>query len=213
MDGEGDLRVEGRQPASGASVPCPRLRPTAGAVSPTLLSPEQVARRWGVSAVSVQRWCARGELAAAKIGRQWRISEEAVAEFERGGQLANESPGPTTPDDEFGSLLRAAREKKGWSQRQLGNMLAPSVGVDQISRYERGRNRPYPARLEQLIRLLELPKLEAMRLAAVPARTAKAAPPTSCSAEKRAGKTLRRLRETHPPFEEVAGPERVGKAP
>lgn len=51
-----------------------------------MLSPDDVARAWGVSAGHIRRLCQRGELAAMKTGTGpravWRIRPEAVAEFE-----------------------------------------------------------------------------------------------------------------------------------
>lgn len=54
----------------------------------TLLTPEQVAGRWQVSARTVRRLCDQGRLRAVRVGGQWRVSAEAVERYE----IANAAP-------------------------------------------------------------------------------------------------------------------------
>jgi excisionase family DNA binding protein len=42
-----------------------------------LLTPRQVADRLQVSPRTIARWCRDGKMAGVKVGRVWRISEEA----------------------------------------------------------------------------------------------------------------------------------------
>lgn len=44
---------------------------------------EQVAERYGVHTVTVWRWIRKHELPAVKIGNQYRITAEDLANFER----------------------------------------------------------------------------------------------------------------------------------
>jgi acetyl-CoA synthetase len=48
-----------------------------------LLTPEQVGERLQVSTRTVYQWVREGRLQAHRIGRLWRISEVALAEFLR----------------------------------------------------------------------------------------------------------------------------------
>ena len=59
-----------------------------------MLTPADVAKQWACSPEHVQRLCARGELAALRLGRHWRISEQAVAAYE-----ARHTATPTTADE------------------------------------------------------------------------------------------------------------------
>lgn len=43
---------------------------------------EQIAERYGVHVVTVWRWIRKRELPAIKIGKQYFITEEALADFE-----------------------------------------------------------------------------------------------------------------------------------
>lgn len=57
-------------------------RPTEHTPSPRpLLSPQRTADRLNVSLKTVRRLIASGSLPAYRIGRQFRISEEALAHF------------------------------------------------------------------------------------------------------------------------------------
>lgn len=50
-----------------------------------MLTPDEVAERYGVSPVTVRGWCSRGKLAAIKEGRgnrgNWLIPESALEGF------------------------------------------------------------------------------------------------------------------------------------
>ena len=48
-----------------------------------LLSIADVAERCRVSEKTIRRWIAVGDLAAHKLGRQWRISEDDLRRFMR----------------------------------------------------------------------------------------------------------------------------------
>jgi excisionase family DNA binding protein len=45
------------------------------------LTPEEVADQLRVSRKTIYRWLTGGALAGQKIGRGWRISEQALSEF------------------------------------------------------------------------------------------------------------------------------------
>lgn len=47
----------------------------------TTITIQEVARRLDVSESTIKRYIKMGELKAAKIGRAWRIREDAVTEF------------------------------------------------------------------------------------------------------------------------------------
>ncbi len=67
---------------------------------PATLSPAQVARRLGVGIHKVLAWIARGELAAVNVANRlgirprWRISAEALADFERRRSAVPPTPAP-----------------------------------------------------------------------------------------------------------------------
>lgn len=50
----------------------------------SVLTPEEVAARWRCSPDTVYRALAAKTLKGFKVGRQWRITEEAVAAYEKG---------------------------------------------------------------------------------------------------------------------------------
>lgn len=58
---------------------------------PLLLTPEDVARRFGVSSATVRRWCAAGRLRHFRHGRVLRIYGDAVADALRTGRLPGAS--------------------------------------------------------------------------------------------------------------------------
>lgn len=60
----------------------------------------------------------------------------------------------------FGKRLRAAREARGWTQADLGGVLAldePNTAAPRISRYERGMHEPDFNTIEKLSKALGLP--------------------------------------------------------
>src|SRR5918992_4492576 len=48
-----------------------------------LLSAEDVARYFGVGQMTVYRWCKEGRLQCIKVGKHWRIRQEALEDFLR----------------------------------------------------------------------------------------------------------------------------------
>jgi excisionase family DNA binding protein len=68
----------------------PPSRTDSGAA--TLLTPEQVAQLAQVAVRTVYGWIASGELKATKLGRRYRITEAAWAEF-----VANHTPALSLP--------------------------------------------------------------------------------------------------------------------
>lgn len=46
-----------------------------------LLTPEEAAERLAVSPKSIREWLRTGRLAGVKVGRLWRIREEALEAF------------------------------------------------------------------------------------------------------------------------------------
>lgn len=66
---------------------------------------------------------------------------------------------PVNPDALFAQRLRAARERLGLSQRELGLLvgMAPNVAAPRINQYERGSAEPSIDDLQQLAEALGLP--------------------------------------------------------
>jgi len=61
----------------------------------SVLSPSEAAKRLNVSVETIRRLCRLGEIRAMRIGRQWRISEEALEEhLTRGLDAPRETFGP-----------------------------------------------------------------------------------------------------------------------
>lgn len=56
----------------------------------------------------------------------------------------------------IGSRIKEAREAKGLSQKQLGNLLPGIVGGDQVSKWERGAHRPHDDTLDALAAILDV---------------------------------------------------------
>ena len=44
---------------------------------------EEVAKRYRVKLITVWSWCRKGKIAAIKVGREYRITEESLKDFER----------------------------------------------------------------------------------------------------------------------------------
>ena len=64
-----------------------------------LLSAEEVARYLGVGQMTVYRWCKEGRLRCIKLGKHWRIRQEALEDFLRQHER------PATLPGELSSLL------------------------------------------------------------------------------------------------------------
>ena len=58
-------------------------------------------------------------------------------------------------DKVIGERIKAARQKKGWSQTDLGEQIA--VSFQQVQKYEAGTNRISVARLLELCRVFKKP--------------------------------------------------------
>jgi transcriptional regulator with XRE-family HTH domain len=67
--------------------------------------------------------------------------------------------------------LQAERLKRGLSQTALA-ATAGRMGASDISRFERGYGRPYPAQAERLARVLELTPTELLERASGPQHAA-----------------------------------------
>lgn len=50
----------------------------------SILTPEEIAQRWQVSAVSVYRLLQNKQLKGFKVGKLWRIPEANVEQYEKG---------------------------------------------------------------------------------------------------------------------------------
>lgn len=101
---------------------------------PTFLTPKDVAARWGCHPNHVGRLCASGQLRAMKLGsRGWRISPEALAEYE-----ARQT---TAPADE----LKAARVARAIT-KALG--VGPAVDLGADATYDAVFAGPVPWRSE-----------------------------------------------------------------
>lgn len=55
----------------------------------------------------------------------------------------------------FGPNLRTARQKKGFSQNALSKRCAGSIGVNEVSRFERGESHPGLKKLADLVYSLD----------------------------------------------------------
>jgi excisionase family DNA binding protein len=68
--------------------------------TPTMLTPPELANRMGVSPDAVLGWIRSGELAATNVAKptstrpRYKISEEAVREFEKKRQAEKPAPAP-----------------------------------------------------------------------------------------------------------------------
>ena len=49
-------------------------------------SPEEVSEQFNVKQATVRKWLREGKLKALKLGGLWRISEDQLQEFIKGGQ-------------------------------------------------------------------------------------------------------------------------------
>lgn len=56
----------------------------------------------------------------------------------------------------IGARIREAREQKGLSQKDLGNLLPGVVGGDQVSKWERGAHRPHDDTLVAIATALDI---------------------------------------------------------
>ncbi|HEX6971156.1 MAG TPA: helix-turn-helix domain-containing protein [Limnochordia bacterium] len=57
-----------------------------------LLTPAQVAKRLQVAERTVYEWLRTGKLPGIRMGRLWRIEEQALAAFLHGGARTDEEP-------------------------------------------------------------------------------------------------------------------------
>lgn len=65
-------------------------------MSASFLTPREVAERWGCSARHIRRLCGSGELRAMRLGLEsWRISMDAVSEYEQRHTSEPAAPAPT----------------------------------------------------------------------------------------------------------------------
>lgn len=67
----------------------------------------------------------------------------------------------TSVPDVFGAMMRSARDSRKWSQKQLAAQIDDACDDQQISKWERGVNRPGSVRARRIIELLALPAEEA----------------------------------------------------
>ena len=65
-----------------------------------LLDAEEVSERLGVGRVTIYRWCREGRLPAMKVGKSWRIRQEALEDFLRRSEM------PTTLAGQLRSFVR-----------------------------------------------------------------------------------------------------------
>lgn len=68
----------------------------------------------------------------------------------------NKLPGPQS----LGDLLRYYRERKGWSQQDLGNRLEPRVDQSRVSKWEQNESKPRKERIIQMARLFGVASVE-----------------------------------------------------
>lgn len=66
---------------------------------------------------------------------------------------------PTSPTS-LGQLIRYRRERKGWSQQDLGNKFQPPVDQSRISKWEADESKPRKERLIQMARLFGVASVE-----------------------------------------------------
>lgn len=58
------------------------VRQEAGSSSERLLSPREVARRWGIHTITLRRWTKEGRLKSLKLGRSVRFQMEEILRVE-----------------------------------------------------------------------------------------------------------------------------------
>ncbi len=61
------------------------------------LTPREAAERLGATTRSVQRWIARGELPARRVGGRWRVASDVLDAFGASNGQARAEPGPFAP--------------------------------------------------------------------------------------------------------------------
>lgn len=66
-------------------------------------------------------------------------------------------------------MVRGARLERGWTQRELAERIDGGVDANQISRYEKGTNRPNRARFQRMIEVLRLDPVAARAAWTIPA--------------------------------------------
>ena len=64
---------------------------------PPVLTPEQVARIFGVTRARVVIWAGAGTLPATRIGKQWRFSKSALAALGQHERGPGSNDGPDGP--------------------------------------------------------------------------------------------------------------------
>lgn len=63
----------------------------------TVLTPAQLAERWSVSVRTVQRLCETHQIAAFRVGEQWRIPLAVVEAYEAETQAETQTPETPRP--------------------------------------------------------------------------------------------------------------------
>ena len=88
-------------------------------MSTELLTPAQVAKRLRVSERTVYAWLHSGRLSGRKVGRRWRVTEDALAALERSdGQ--DDYDDPLTPEE-------AAESEEAWQAYLRGEDRGESL--------------------------------------------------------------------------------------
>ena len=64
------------------------------------MTTHEAAERLGANVRVVQRWIQQGRLSAQKIGRDWHITEEAVAAFQKKPSRWDNKPDHESPDSD-----------------------------------------------------------------------------------------------------------------
>lgn len=77
------------------------------------------------------------------------------------GGLRNNQQVTSQPRPKIGQMIRSAREARGLSQDELAELLPGKCRGNQVSKWERGDNRPSQARLDTMVEVLGLDANEA----------------------------------------------------
>lgn len=99
------------------------------------LTTKQLAERWGCHPSTVTSLIRRGQLAAMRLGTDWRISEEAAAAYERAHTTSAETSTPTasapTPEPirpVFGVLEEGRVLGERWWERETTGAASSAAG-------------------------------------------------------------------------------------
>lgn len=108
-----------------------------------LLSVEEVAEYLGVNPVTVYRWCREGQLPCVRIGKFWRVRQQALDVFlqaserpavlsERLRQVLAVLPAHVAVVDETGTIITVNEAWMAFAEANEGNLRKVGEGVNYL---------------------------------------------------------------------------------